>query len=119
MPMPEEQEKEGQGRDQEGKLDHSRIEVLIDKASQLMSGLEKSAIAEYMQYINNPRRVIFFNFLAGLSRGFGMAVGFTLLGAMFIYALSSVVSWNLPVIGQYIADIVKIVMQRLRFEGGI
>lgn len=117
--MPEEQENEVQGQDQERKQGESRLELLIEKASQVAAGLEKASIAEYMQYVNNPRRVILMNFLAGLSRGFGIAVGFTLLGAMFIYALSSVVSWNLPVIGQYIADIVKIVMQRLRFEGGI
>lgn len=73
----------------------------------------KSSKSEYIEMIRHPRKIIFINFLWGLSRGFGMAVGFTILGAVFLYALRAAVKLNLPVIGQFIAEIVKIVQSNL------
>ena len=48
-----------------------------------------------------------------MARGFGMAVGFTLLGAMLIYILQKIMILRLPLIGEFIAEIVNIVQQRL------
>jgi hypothetical protein len=57
--------------------------------------------------------MIFSNFIAGLARGFGMAIGFTLLGAMVLYLLRQAVFLNIPIIGNFIAEIVKIVQDNL------
>ena len=53
------------------------------------------------------------NFLGGISRGFGTAIGFTLLGALAIYFLQRIVILRLPIIGTFIADIIKIVQKQL------
>jgi hypothetical protein len=58
--------------------------------------------------------MIMSNFVAGLARGIGMAVGFSLLGAAIVYLLQQTVSKNLPVIGDFIAEIVKAVEARQR-----
>jgi hypothetical protein len=42
-----------------------------------------------------------------------MAVGFTLLGAVTLYFLTRLANKNLPIIGGFIAEIVKIVKQQL------
>jgi len=49
------------------------------------------------------------NFVAGLARGIGMAVGFSLLGAAVVYLLQSLAWQNLGVIGEYIAKIIAVV----------
>ena len=64
---------------------------------------------EYVRYLNRPWKLIGANFFSGLVRGFGMAVGFTLLGAIVIYFLQHIAYQNLPVIGDFIAEIVRIV----------
>ena len=57
--------------------------------------------------------MFFANFLGGLARGFGIAIGFSILGAFFIYFLQMIVKWKLPVIGEFISDIVNIVQENL------
>lgn len=81
--------------------------------SKLAFLLERARIAEYVQLLESPKRLIYLNFIAGLARGFGMAVGFTLLGAVVIYLLSRTFVTNLPVVGKFIAEIVAIVQDDL------
>ena len=88
-------------------------EELWEKIEELNLNLERSKIFDYVELLNNPRRLIYKNFIAGLARGFGMAVGFTLLGAIVIYFLQKVITWNIPLIGDFIADLVKIVQNNL------
>ncbi|NLH88187.1 MAG: hypothetical protein GX460_08355 [Firmicutes bacterium] len=76
---------------------------------QLSRRLEDASVAEYVEFMRNPRRVVWSNFLAGVARGFGIAIGASVLTALFLYALSVIISLNIPIIGNLIARIVKIV----------
>jgi hypothetical protein len=60
-----------------------------------------------MMLTDNKRRLFVTNFVAWLGRGFGQAIGFTLLAALVIYFISEWV--NLPIIGRYIAEFLDIV----------
>lgn len=75
--------------------------------------LEKAKLGEYVDMMSSPKKLIRRNFIAGLSRGFGMAIGFTVLGAIALYFLQKLVMLNLPFFGNFIAEIVKIVQDRL------
>lgn len=79
----------------------------------LSQDIERLKLGEYIELINSPIRIFYSNFMWGLARGFGMAVGFTILGAVILYALKSVVWSNIPIIGRYIAEIVKIVQNNI------
>lgn len=98
--------------------DKHYFELVIRKLDDLSLSMEKSRIADYMNYLENPRKLILANFLSGVARGFGIAVGFSLLGAIGIYLLRKIVMLNLPVIGDFIADIVNIVQENLNRGGG-
>lgn len=84
------------------------LEKKLDKLSIYM---EKMKLAEYIELLNNPRKLIFINFIAGISRGFGMAVGFTLLGAIAFLILQRLVGLNLPLVGDFIAELLKYVQE--------
>ncbi|WP_350344868.1 DUF5665 domain-containing protein [Proteinivorax tanatarense] len=86
---------------------------LLQKGEEISHQMEKYNIAEYISILNNPKRYLMINFLAGLARGFGIAVGFTILGAVVVYFLQRVMLLNLPVIGDFIAEIVKLVQQNM------
>jgi uncharacterized membrane protein (DUF485 family) len=75
--------------------------------------MEKLQIAEYINLLNNPKRFLLINLISGIARGLGMAIGFILLGAIMIYILSRLAVLNIPVIGDYITEIVKIVREQL------
>lgn len=91
--------------------DRNLLERLARELAKASLNMEKFNIAEYIEAINNPRRYLMINFLGGLSRGLGIAIGFTLLGAMAVYLLQRLVILNLPLIGDIIAEIVRIVNQ--------
>lgn len=67
----------------------------------------------YTGLLRSPRRLIWLNFLGGLARGFGFAVGATLLGALFLLILFRVADLNLPVVGEFVARLVRIVQTHL------
>jgi zinc transporter ZupT len=75
---------------------------------------ERMHLPEYLQYLKNPRKILWRSFLSGIARGAGTAVGFTILGAIIIIVLQRLALANLPVIGDFLADIVEIVQYKLK-----
>jgi hypothetical protein len=90
------------------------LSIINRKLDQISINMEKMKLVDYVYYIEHPRKMLLANFIAGLARGFGMAVGFTLLGAFGIYMLQTVVKWNLPLIGEFISEIVRIVQDNIK-----
>ncbi len=82
---------------------------ILNKLEELSDKVQGRTIAEYVEMIRSPRRMIVINFIAGLARGFGIAIGATLLAAMFLFILFRLAQLNLPVIGRFIAELVVIV----------
>ncbi len=83
------------------------------KIEELGLAMEKMKLAEYIELLRQPTRLLYLNFLAGIARGLGMAIGFALLGALLIYILRRLAILNLPLIGSFIAELVKIVQSQL------
>lgn len=95
-------------------MDKGIAEKLYRQLERASQNMEKFQLAEYMELLNNPRRYMMVNFIGGLFRGLGTAIGFTILGAIVIIFLQRLVVLNLPIIGDYIADIVVIVQDHLK-----
>ncbi len=99
---------------QPGLADENKyLETLGNKIDEMSLNMEKLGIAEYVAMIENPRRLFWVNFWQGVARGFGMAIGFTILAALVIYILQKIVVLNTPLIGSFIAEIVDIVQNQL------
>lgn len=82
----------------------------------LAQQMEKARIAEYTELLHSPFRLIWLNILSGTARGVGIALGFTFFAATIIYVLQVLGALNLPIIGDYIADIVRIVQHQLELK---
>lgn len=67
---------------------------------------------EYARYLMSPRRMMMTNFVAGLMRGIGMAVGFSLLGAAAVVLLEHFAWRNVPWIGEFVARIMEVAEAR-------
>ncbi|MCS7459283.1 DUF5665 domain-containing protein [Paenibacillus doosanensis] len=83
------------------------------KVTHMSNQMERIQIADYVQLLNNPRRLILTNLLAGISRGVGIAIGFTVFATTILYFLKLLGALNIPIVGDYIADIVKHVQYQL------
>ncbi len=95
------------------RFDRELLDRLHSQVSRLLQEIDKFNMAEYMELLNNPRRFFWLNFLGGIARGLGAALGATLLAAVAIYVLQRIVVLNVPVIGDFIAEIVRIVQNRI------
>ena len=88
------------------KKEESSLEKKIDKINYILS---KNNIIELAEILGNIKKMVFRNFLAGISKGIGIGIGFTILTAILLYILQKIVRLNIPVIGKYISDIAEIV----------
>ena len=49
------------------------------------------------------------DFISGVVKGIGISVGFSLFSAIIVFVLQRIIRLNIPVISEYIMDIVDIV----------
>ena len=90
-----------------------RLRPLIAQVERLATNEEKLRLSEYLQYVSDTKRLLWVNFVSGAARGLGFAVGFSILGALLIVLLSRITVDNLPVIGEFLADVIRVVERNL------
>ena len=83
------------------------------KIDEINQKLEKSNILEWSYILGSKKEIIKRNILAGIFRGVGIGIGVTIVSAIIIYILRKIIMLNIPIIGDYIADIVSIVQNNL------
>lgn len=87
---------------------------LRERVEKLTFAIEKMNLAEYTALLQNPWRLLWINFLAGSARGLGLGVGFAVLTAGLLYIVRGLMMANLPLIGDFLATIVRLVETNLR-----
>lgn len=79
-----------------------------------IASLEQLRLADYIRYVDDRKRLFWSHFWAGVARGMGSAVGFTILGAILVLILQDLARRNLPLIGDALAEIVSVVQRQLQ-----
>ena len=89
--------------------DSQQGEFVAAQLAKLVSHLESMRVADYMELLEKPMRLIMINFIAGVARGLGIAIGATLVFALMLEGLRRLILLNIPGIGSVVADLVRIV----------
>lgn len=89
-------------------------EFTVEQINKFIASVERLGLAEYVRYAEDKKRMFVANFIGGLARGVGMAVGFTILGAIIVIVLQDLAKRNLPLIGDALAEIVTVVQNQLK-----
>ena len=84
-------------------------EELLKKLDTVNKALTKNNIIELSELLGNTKKMVAKSFLSGIAKGIGVGIGVTILTAILIYFLQRLVRLNIPIIGDYITDIVEIV----------
>lgn len=90
-------------------MDKKIYEELNKKLDNLNYALTKSKVLDLVELLGNKKELFFRNIWTGIVKGIGIGIGVTIITAIIIIILQKIVTWNIPVIGEYIADIVDIV----------
>ena len=80
---------------------------------QLNFVLNRNKVLELVELLGSKKQLIIRNLITGITKGIGIGIGVTILTAILLMLLQKVVTLNIPVIGDYIADIVEIVQNKL------
>lgn len=103
---------EGDGERREHELEE-RLHRLALKLDEVAWRLQRLDVAEFAEYFRRPRRVLVVSFASGVARGVGIAVGFTLLGAVAVWLLRHLLVLNLPGLGHFLAQLIRIINRDL------
>lgn len=91
----------------------SNLDSIIRRLERLAQRIDLLRLDAYLRYVSNWKKLFFFEFLSGIVRGVGFSIGFSILGALLLYILRNIALTNLPVIGQFLAELVRIVENNL------
>ena len=86
---------------------------VLDQLELLVGRLERMRLEEYLRFVQDKRRFFRVNFWAGVARGLGAAVGFTILGAALVVILQQIATRNIPLIGDFLAQLLRVVQERM------
>lgn len=89
------------------------MKKLNKKIDKLNNKIEKSKIFEMSYIIGSNKEIIKRNLVAGIAKGVGLGIGITIISAIIIYILQKIIRLNIPIVGEYIADIVSIVQKSI------
>lgn len=88
-----------------------RINLLQKSIEKLTQMLQDMNIHDFLYILGSKKEIIKRNLLAGIARGIGGGIGFTIITAVIIYFLQKIVRLNIPIIGEYIKDIIDLVQR--------
>ena len=85
------------------------LKMINEKIDNITEAMIKNHILEISEILGN-KKVLFFKSLgSGIAKGVGIGIGVTVITAILVIILQKIVTLNIPIIGEYIADIVDIV----------
>ena len=84
-------------------------EKLLIQLNNLNNTLNKNKVLELIEIAGDSRKYLVRNFMSGISKGIGIGIGFSIITALIIYVMQKIIRLNIPVLSQYISDIVEIV----------
>ena len=93
--------------------DQKNQNLLIRRIDSWIAAMERLRLSDYVRYVDDRKRMFWTNFWGGVARGVGMAVGFTILGALLVLLLQDLARRNLPLIGDALAEIVRVVQRQM------
>lgn len=85
-----------------------------EKMDRFIAAAERLRLDEYVRYETDRRARLRDAFIQGVARGLGTMVGFSLLGAAVLYLLQDLAQRNLPLISDFVAQVVTLVQLRLQ-----
>jgi hypothetical protein len=89
-------------------------EMLVEELTALAKIVERLRTQRYLQILDNPRRFLLYSFLNGIAGGLGRTIGATVVIAILAFILSKV--QLVPIIGEWVSEIVAIVRENLQLR---
>lgn len=87
----------------------TKFNQLYKMIEQLNQTFTNNNVIDLAELLGNTKEMMKRNIIAGIFKGIGIGIGVTIITAVIIYLLQKIVKLNIPILGEYISDIVDIV----------
>ncbi len=91
----------------------SKADKLMQNIDKINYILERNNVVQLAEILGSKKEILKRNLLSGISKGIGIGIGVTIITAIIVLILQKIVTLNIPILGDYIADIVEIVKNKL------
>lgn len=98
----------------EQRAKHGLVATLLRRMDEVVRALDKASIAEFVELYERPGRLLYLNLLSGIARGFGIAIGVSVVSALFVALLVRLAALNLPIIGEFLASLAAMVQHNMQ-----
>lgn len=71
--------------------------------------LLKNNLIDISEIVGSRFELLKRNFISGIFKGMGIGIGVTIVTSIIIVVMQKIVKLNIPIIGEYVSDIVEIV----------
>ena len=85
------------------------IEEWNKKIDDLNYVLSKNRVLDLVELLGDRKKLFVRNLWSGMVKGIGIGIGVTVITGILVVILQKIVTLNIPVIGEYISDIIDIV----------
>ena len=82
------------------------LEKLTNKIEEI---IKKANIEDLSYFLESKKEIIVRNLIAGIFRVIGIGIGVTIITAIIVLMLQKIVTLNIPIIGEFVSDIIDIV----------
>ena len=83
--------------------------ILVENLEKINKTLARNNVLELVELLGDKKKLFVRNLITGIFKGIGIGIGVTVITAILIILLQKIVALNIPVIGEFISDIVDIV----------
>ena len=83
--------------------------ILLENLEKINKTLARNNVLELVELLGDKKKLFVRNLITGIFKGIGIGIGVTVITAILIILLQKIVALNIPVIGEFISDIVDIV----------
>lgn len=90
-------------------LNKEQRKFFYDNIEKLNNSLQNKNVQELIYVLGSKKEIFKRNFWAGIFRGIGIGIGVTIITAILLLLMRKIVTLNIPIIGEYVSDIVEIV----------
>ena len=90
-------------------MEEKEEKTLVESITTLTELIRQIRSEKYLQMVDNRKKFLFYNFIAGLARGVGWALGATVVLGFVVWILSHLI--NVPLLGDWIGSIIDYIQE--------
>lgn len=94
-------------------MNEKESKILLRNLKKLNTKLSNNNFINFIEILGNWKKILWRNFISGVSKGIGIGIGFSIITAIILLFLQKIITLNIPIISQYISDIIEIINLQL------